>query len=133
MPRWERTAALFINFDQPVLGGVGHWDLTALCACVQNCSAFDAAQRKAAIDGKGSFRTVRNAVEHKNVCVSSDDVYYSLLDQLGESLVLLGVPEARSRRSSIRTAMAWAAACRLALRWRRRCSTSRRAALTCSR
>ena len=90
----EGTSALFINFPHTVLDGVDHWDLTALCACVQNCSAFDAAQRKAAIDGKGSFRTVRNSVEHKNVCVSSDDVYYSLLDQLGKSLVLLGVPEA---------------------------------------
>ena len=93
MPAWERTAALFINFPNMVLDGVQHWDITALCACVQDCAAFDATQRKAAL----SLRGVRNTVEPKNVCVSSDDAYYALLDRLGGALHNLGVSEAAAK------------------------------------
>jgi len=39
-PDWERTAALYTNFAQAAAIGVQHWDLTALCACIENCAAF---------------------------------------------------------------------------------------------
>jgi hypothetical protein len=75
LPAWERTAAMYINFAHQAVDGVQHWDLTALCACMQNCGAFDAVHRAIV----GAVRSIRNVEAHKNVCMP-DDAFHEKLN-----------------------------------------------------
>ena len=103
-PDWERTAALYTNFAQAAAIGVQHWDLTALCACIENCAAFKCCPGCTARPHtceescvrllNADLRDVRNGVAHKNTI---DTDYHAAMDVIEETLVKLGVAEVEAK------------------------------------